>query len=258
MSHPALCSIAAAFSLSILACGGSPSAPSAVGTFSVTASPSNAQRVRTLDGRMVISYRACYEMGPVAGREPAPGRIQNIQYSVLGPDGSSYVTATEPSYDRDLGPRFGCLSSLEDSDLTRPVATTLRIVVAYALDAEPSRTRTVSSTVTVSSLVPATPPVTRLTLTTNVPNLVTGVTVGTTIALRADAEGGQPPLEYQFRVNGFVIRSWDTNPTAVWDSSTLNGGPVYPGGYFLWAEVRSAGQVTADSATVVQVSINGR
>ena len=60
------------------------------------------------------------------------------------------------------------------------------------------------------------------------------------VTATAVGAGGIPPYEFKWRVNGILLRDWDSAPTLTWDL-TVGGQPVFPSGYTLSVEGRSSG-----------------
>ena len=56
----------------------------------------------------------------------------------------------------------------------------------------------------------------------------------------AAATGGQPPIEFRFKGNGFVLRGWNTAPIFTWDTTNdADGVRVGVGHFYFWVEARS-------------------
>lgn len=198
----------------------------------------------------VVEYSWCYTI-LLAQKTASPDllTIRRAENVVNGPDGSVYGTSTDFERGIRLGGSgssglFGCPPTYEDPDATRPVATTYRMTVYYTWDSgSPPGTFSVTSTGSIENTVP--PPPTRpqmtgLTLTHDIPGGQRIIRNRAPATFVAAGQGGVPPYEYRWKINGILVRDWSASAPFKWDA-TINGQPIFPGGYKVVVEARGFG-----------------
>ncbi len=225
------------------ACGSSPTAPSATpqtpsGTgLRVTQISVSASLDRWSGSRSEIGYTFCYSMASTTP-DVAEMTFTNVDYTTVGPQGDVYNTSSDSTLiGKTVGlGRSGCFFTYGDQNITRPVATTYRLLFQYAASnsGQPTtQTQTVSGNI--SSTVPPQPFITSVTLTDDIkePQKILRQPTPVTFTV-SKVEGGTPPFLFQWRLNGVLLRDWDPNPVLVWDGGRSPGS----GGYTLVVRVR--------------------
>jgi hypothetical protein len=213
-----------------------------------------------------IRYTWCYSINLARDVVNRSVTIRRVENTVLGPSGSVYSTSTSSFLTGNsfistgsIG-AFGCPDAYNDPDVARPVATTYRMQIDYVFDdgMPPGIFSAVAGGVIESRVPPppTTPQMTALTITHDIPGPQLIIRNRTPATFTAIGEGGVPPYEFQWRINGFVLRDWNPNPTFTWDTN-INGAPALPGGYTLTVYARSAGGRELEVSESLNFSVQG-
>lgn len=211
-----------------------------------------------VEGAERIEYRACFQVWMTPGVN-ATATLQNVVSTVFRADGSVLASSTFTEF---AGGRLtkdslgaACPIMFTDVAAVRPTATTYQMRLDYSLDnGEPRGPQTRVDGGAIVSFVPDMP-MTSLTVTHDIPNPPLA-RIGTPITFTAVGHGGRPPYEFQWYLNGFLLRDWDPNPVLVWDGTTLGGTPItFPQGLILAVGGKSAGGPVSEAGAQLQFSI---
>ncbi len=185
-----------------------------------------------------IDYLSCFTVQAPSG-DVAAMIVNRVDYMLL--DGAaqvyrSFSDVNSPNVGRPIGQTSGGCAKTVDLDTARPVAPAFRAVIQFG-DGSRSYSRSLDGTVV--NNVPPAPFIDSLTLTNDIPGaqhiLFSRSPITFTVT---QVRGGTPPFSYLFKINGFVMRDWNTNPVWVWDAQTLNNAPTVSGGYTCAVNVR--------------------
>jgi hypothetical protein len=240
--------------LVIAGCGGSATSPSqATSALALRVYAGAASLLRYQGGSSQIEYRFCYELTRT-GPTQVVITITDVVASVIGPDLFLYgsfpkdaagVTSTSSQYPIVFG---GC-TFFRDSNLARPVAGNYQIRVDYMAG---SASQSLHATGTFVNNVPTWPLMTGLKVTNDINDPQNILRSPRPVTFTATGEGGVPPYEFQWRINGFLLRDWSKDPTLVWDGM-LNGSAAGRGAYLLAVGARSNGGTDVEAGTQVTV-----
>jgi hypothetical protein len=247
----------------LVACGsGTPSSPTGNSSPStpgllLETSAGEARLTRWAGGSSFIDYSWCYNIGIHPRATDRTMTIQRVEYTVVGPSGQVYNTKSETYMvgqkigSRGSGGFFGCPTHYSDPDTARTVAPTYRTRIDYTFDdGSPSGTQTVTTSGPIVSKVPTQPLMTGLKVTHDIPP--GGLRPVRPVTFTVEGQGGVPPYEFQWRLNGFSLRDWDPNPTLTWDG-TLNGRTVTSGVLYMVVQGRSRGGTDVEAGERVDV-----
>jgi hypothetical protein len=207
---------------------------------------------RWAGGPWDIGYAFCFALSPTPNNTAGlMMTLRRVEYTVIGPGGSIYSSPTDPSLGGQtmgLG-RFGCFFTYADQNITRPVATSYRIVVEYSVDnVSPPKIQTVVATGSIESEVPPQPFITSVTLIDDIQDLQKTLRRPAPVTFTVTSVvGGTPPYQFRWSLNGFLLRDWDPNPVLLWDGATLGGHPAVSGGYTLAVNVRRSGWTPSEA-----------
>lgn len=245
--------LAGLVTIGLAGCGGSgaPTAPTGAPFPSFTLDTASGRaRLRFGDDDFrAIDYQWCYT---ILVRQPVPGRlvtIRRVENTVIGPDGSIYYGSTDSHLTGQKlggsgGGLVGCPHVYTDLDLSRPLATRYRMQVDFVMDdgLPPGALSLTSSGPLVSEVPPppTTPQMTSLTIQHDLDDPQLIIRDRRPVTFTVTGTGGVEPYQFHWRLNNILLREWDTNPRLTWDT-TLDGRPVFPGGYRLAVSGRSHG-----------------
>jgi hypothetical protein len=208
-----------------------PAAPSL--SFTPTATTSYSR----VNGVWQVTYSFCFN---VKGLTPEVEgmAVRRVDYTLLDAAGQVYQSFadTTSNVGHVIAQTFGgCIKFLE-LDVVRPISPTVRSTIEF-FDATTTYTRSVDAAVT--NNVPPWPFIDTVTVAADISDGQQIVRERRPITFTVtQVTGGVPPFLYKFKMNGFVMRDWSSDPVWVWDAQTLNNAPTVSGGYSCVVEVR--------------------
>ena len=163
--------------------------------------------------------------------------FQRVEYTVRDSAGTVYDTGNDPVLPgRKVGFKWtGCFYTYCDQDIVRPIATSYQIAIQIVDESDATSTgQTVTQSGPIVSNVPPQSFITSVSLTDDLPDPQHRLCSPRPVTFAVSSVvGGRPPLQFRWRLNGFLLRDWDPNPVLEWDGATVAGYPVGAGAYHL-------------------------
>ena len=138
--------------------------------------------------------------------------------------------------------------------MARPLASTYRLNLDYVKESSSDK-GSVSASGTFVSRVPRLPLMSGLTVTHDIADPQQILRQPIPVTFVATGEGGIPPYQFRWTINGFALRDWSPDPVLVWDAATLAGGPLRNAIYPVLVQGRSDGNTDPEAAATVNIRI---
>lgn len=199
----------------------------------------DAELIRWAASPWEVEYSFCYSMSSGGSAEIAGMKFKRADFSLVDANHQVYRTWSHTNLIGDtVGSGFGSCFNGRHFDILRPISPYFIVDIEYGADgAAPLK---LNRRGPVTSKVPPPPFITGATLTEDIVDFQNIIRQpGPVTFTVTNVQGGTPPLLYQFKLNGFLMRDWDPNPTYVWPGlAQPNGGPLVNGGYTMAVNIR--------------------
>jgi hypothetical protein len=244
-----------ALAMLVMGCGENQLRPSDPAGLTLAVNGGEVRYTRWAGGPTVMDYRFCYSISPSPGAV-GPFTIQRAESTIIGPTSTPYNSSTDlfrPGTSVHGG-LSGCPTVYSDPDVDRPLATTYRVRIDYTKEGARD-TETVAVSGTFISRVPLLPLMSGLTVTHDFPEARIFLRRPMPVTFTATGQGGRPPYQFRWSINGFVLQDWNRSDTLVWDGATLAGRPIGNSDYRLLVQGRSEGNSDPEAAGSVDIRV---